>query len=123
MKRIFLILAIIMIGPFNLGCAQQENPYLYDFGSVKEGDILIHTFIYKNPSQRPVKIGDLQPSCVCTQAEAKTKDILPGGSAEIKVTVNSADRAGDMTQYVYVQTDNPSEPVSKLVVKAKVVPE
>ena len=123
MKKILLILFMIIAAQvFSLGCAQQENPYFYDFGSVKEGDILVHTFSYKNGSQIPLVINDLQPSCSCTVVEVSIRNIPPGGGAEIKVTVDSAGRHGQMTQYVYVQTDNLSEPVSKLIIKANITP-
>ena len=111
---------IIAAQVFSLGCAQQENPYFYDFGSVKDGDILVHTFIFKNDSQKPLVINDLQASCSCTVSEVSSRNIPPGGSAEIKVTVDSKGRQGEMTQYVYVQTDNFYEPVNKLVIKANI---
>ncbi|MDD4908615.1 MAG: DUF1573 domain-containing protein [Candidatus Omnitrophica bacterium] len=121
MKNIRLALfAIIILGSFNAGYASQEHPYDWDFGRVKEGDILAHSFIIKNDSQKLLVINDLQTSCSCTVSEISSRHIPSGGTGEIKVTVDTSGYRGAMTQYVYVQTDDPSRPIIKLTIKAGV---
>jgi hypothetical protein len=121
MKRIFFVLLIIMsLYSRNGISASEEDPYTWDFGGVKEGEILVHTFVYKNDSQNVLNINDLQTSCSCTVSEVSSRVIQPGGSVEIKVSVDSAGRKGEIKQYVYVVTDSAADPIKKFTIRASI---
>lgn len=86
---------------------EQENKdsYLWDFGKVKEGTILEHEFFVKNESKVVLNIKDINTSCGCTVSEVRKKKLLPGESTLIGVKFNSKGYSGQVTQYIYMNTD------------------
>jgi hypothetical protein len=49
-----------------------------------------------------------------------TKELLPGGEGEVKVTVQTKGRSGNLTKTATVQTDDPNAPVISLTLSGKV---
>src|ERR1019366_10336934 len=52
----------------------------FDFGTVTEGDIVRHTFKFKNAGAGNVKIVNTETSCGCTTASGVLKEYVPGES-------------------------------------------
>ena len=98
-----------------------EDPYLWDFGTVREGEISEHTFTIKNESLKTIKITGINTSCGCTASKTEKETLMPGETAEVKVSFNSKGYSGAVQQYAYVNTDDQDKPVIKLTIKAKVV--
>jgi hypothetical protein len=97
-----------------------SDPFFWDFGRVKEGRLLEHDFTFKNTGNKTINIKDVTTSCGCTVSEVKQKILRPGESTTIKVKFNSQGYSGEVSQYVYVHTDEPQEPVKKFTIKARV---
>ncbi|MGE8378999.1 MAG: DUF1573 domain-containing protein, partial [Sphingobacterium sp.] len=57
----------------------------FDFGQVKEGAEVKHTFVLKNTGDAPVILSKVNASCGCTQPEFSKSPILPGGTSDIHV--------------------------------------
>src|SRR5690606_32408994 len=70
-----------------MGKVEFEEP-AFDFGQVKEGAQVKHTFILKNTGDAPVILSKVTASCGCTQPEFSKSPILPGATSEIHVTFN-----------------------------------
>jgi hypothetical protein len=102
---------------------KQENndPYLWDFGKVKENIVLEHEFVFKNESEAVINIKDVNTSCGCTISEVKQKKLSPGESTVIGVKFNSKDYSGPVTQYVYMNTDSLDNPIVRYIIKAEVI--
>ena len=98
-----------------------KDPYLWDFGKVKENIVLGHEFIFKNESKVVINIKDINTSCGCTISEVKQKKLLPGESTVIGVKFDSKGYSGPVTQYVYMNTDSLDKPIVRYIIKAKVV--
>jgi hypothetical protein len=100
--------------------AQKEakDPGTWDFGSIKKNQIVKHEFEIKNNLSRTLKINDVTTSCGCTASEAKKKILAPGESTGISVEFNSKGYKGQTSQFVYVTTDDPDNPVYKFTFKA-----
>jgi hypothetical protein len=133
MKRICLILGIVLSIPIT-GCFAQTNPQvianlpnppkqqdIWDFGQVKEGQILKHDFLLKNKSQKALNITGTNTSCGCTVSKVEKNTLLPEEETLIEVKFNSVGYSGAVTQYVYVNTDNPENPILKFMIKAQVI--
>ena len=75
MRIAFLFLFFCLF--FQAGCFSQSDPYAWDFGRVKAGDVLKHEFIFKNDSKKTLTIKDVNTSCGCTVSEIKDKSLLP----------------------------------------------
>jgi hypothetical protein len=98
--------------------ANQKN--LWDFGKVKQGELVKHEFVLKNASDKPMKIKEVNTSCGCTASEVKKRDLAPGDSTLIEVTFDSAGYSGPVKQFVFVNTDNPGMSMNRFTIKADV---
>jgi len=113
------------------GCAQNKeniighlkvtDPYSWDFGQVKESEVLKHTVVLKNESKETLTIKDVNTSCGCIVSKVEKKIILPGENTEIEVQFNSKGYSGLTQQYVYVHTDSLDKPVIRFIIKAEVI--
>jgi len=112
---IFIILAVF------LSICQAEDPYAWDFGQVKQGEIAAHDFIFKNETGEELKIKDTNTSCGCAVSAVEKKTLLPGESTKISVKFNSKGYSGAVQQFIYVNTDNLDNPVIRFIIKASVV--
>lgn len=127
MLRIALIFLLAV--STSIGCSAADNalvkqslpadPYLWDFGRRREGEVLRHTFVLTNNSQRVMNIGDINTSCGCTASEVKKKVITPGDTLEIETRFNTRGYSGDVKQYIYVHTDDPGQPLIRFTLSAQ----
>jgi GTPase len=131
MKRLIVITVIFLLSLMAVACSspRQEtaiakpvngDPYVWDFGQVKEGQILKHDFAIRNGLSNPLVIKKIDTSCSCTVSEVKKKTLMPGESTVIEVKFNSKGYFGPVQQFVYVNTDNTDNPVLKFTIKANV---
>jgi Protein of unknown function (DUF1573) len=109
--------------PAAAAATEQEKVDLentWDFGTVKQGEILKHEFTLKNRSENILEINSIHTSCGCTASESGKKSILPAGETTIKVTFNSHGYLGTVQQFVYVNTSDPDLAIIKFTIKANV---
>ncbi|MBI4972593.1 MAG: DUF1573 domain-containing protein [Candidatus Omnitrophica bacterium] len=99
----------------------QLDPYTWDFGRIKEGRVVTHTFTLRNDSQKTLTIKDISTSCGCTASKVKNKILRPGESTAIEVKFKSKGYSGVVQQYVYVNTDDLDNPLVRFIIKAEVV--
>lgn len=97
------------------------DPYVWDFGRVKEGAVLKHNFILKNESKDTLNIKDINTSCGCAVSSVKKKTVSPGESTLIEVQFDTKGYSGPTQQYIYVHTDSPDNPIVRFVIKADIV--
>jgi hypothetical protein len=104
------------------GASAQPDTGVWDFGVVKAGIILEHTFVMTNDSAKDLVVKDTTTSCGCTASEIKKKLLKPGESTELMVTFDTKGYNGATRQFVYVNTDAIENPVVRFTVKAVVTP-
>lgn len=124
MKKKILPAAMVLFFCLINGCVAQSQSgdlYLWDFGQVKEGEVLKHNFTITNDSETPLNIKGTNVSCGCTVAKIDKKILAPAESAQIAVEFHSKGYTGAVEQFVYVDTDSLDNPVLKLIIKADVV--
>jgi hypothetical protein len=82
----------------------------HNFGQVTEGEMVKHTFKFKNSGNENLVLFDVKTSCGCTVPEDWPKQpIAPGDGGEIKVIFNSHDRAGQVNKSIRVEANtNPT---------------
>lgn len=78
----------------------------FDFGTVTEGDIVKHTFKFKNEGAGKVKVMKTETSCGCTTASGALKEYAPGESGEMEVVVDSKGKKGIVVKTVTVTIEN-----------------
>lgn len=81
------------------------DPYTWDFGKIKQGEVVSHKFTLKNGSAKALKITSLTTSCGCTVSEVKKRDLLPNESTEVEAKFNSKGYSGAVQQFIFVNTD------------------
>jgi hypothetical protein len=78
----------------------------FDFGVVTEGDIVRHTFKFKNDGAGKIKIVKTETSCGCTTASGANKEYAPGESGEMEVVVDTKGKKGIVVKTVTVTMEN-----------------
>jgi hypothetical protein len=98
-----------------------QDIYTWDFGKVKEGEVLEHDFILKNEAAGILNIKAVNTSCGCTVSEVEKRGLQPNESTVIKVKFNSRGYSGPTQQYIYVHTDSLDKPVIRYIIKAELI--
>jgi len=78
---------------------------VYDFGTVKEGKLVTHSFTFRNTGTKPLVVMTAQASCGCTVPEKPEEPIKPGGTGIIKVVFHSKDRSGKQEKTIRVSSN------------------
>ena len=93
----------------------------HDFGTINEGDVVSHTFKFKNTGEAPLIIQSAKGSCGCT-VPTWPKDPIPvGGEGEIVAEFNSKGKPNIQNKTVTI-TANTWPKQSTLRIKAMVTP-
>ncbi len=130
MKRLAVVIGIMFLF-LSTACAQTEknaaqeestqDPKVWDFGRIEEGQVLKHNFIIQNDSDRVLNIKETNTSCGCTVSEIEKKTLAPQESTKVNVEFKSKGYSGKVQQFIYVNTDSVDEPIIRFVIKAEVV--
>ena len=91
----------------------------FDFGKIKEGDKVSHTFQVKNTGQAPLIIQSAAPSCGCTVPDWTKSPIPAGGSGFVKAEFDSKGKSGIQDKTITV-TANTWPKTTTLRFKAQV---
>jgi Protein of unknown function (DUF1573) len=67
----------------------------FDFGTIKDGDIVKHTYTYKNTGNNPMSISNVVVSCGCTAPSYDKNPIMPGQKGTVTLQFNSSGKGGD----------------------------
>jgi hypothetical protein len=67
---------------------------IFDFGTIKEGDQVTHSFKFTNTGTEPLQIISVNVSCGCTVASKPMGNVAAGESDEIVINFNSTGKAG-----------------------------
>lgn len=127
MKWTFLVAIGSILG---LSLAAWATPKLsvselvYDFGEVKEGILVKHTFLLTNVGDSTLTF-TRQPSstCGCTTSSLPKLTLEPEEAVALEVRFESSGYGGyRVVRYVTVYSDDPSAPEVRLAVQGYVVP-
>ncbi len=114
---IFIISILLAQNSF----AKLEVPVTkYNFGEVKEGEIVEHSFKVINQSNNPVNIESVKPDCGCTVPEY-SKTIAPKSEGFVKLKVNTKGFKGNIIKTTTIRTNDDTLPQFTLVLEGKVL--
>jgi len=91
----------------------------YDFGTIKQGEVVEHVFKFTNTGKSPLIIESATASCGCTVPQPPTEPIAPGESSQIDVKFNSAGKMGQQNPTVTVRA-NTQPNIVKVAMKGNV---
>jgi len=74
----------------------------FDFGEIKQGEVVIHRFQFTNTGQVPLTILKAYAGCGCTVPEWPEAPIAPGETNEIMVKYNSEGKKDEQSKIVKV---------------------
>ncbi|MDZ7624817.1 MAG: DUF1573 domain-containing protein [Ignavibacteriaceae bacterium] len=93
----------------------------FDFGDIKQGETVSHTFVLTNSGGDLLKITNVQASCGCTAAVPEKSELAPGESTNLPVRFNSTGRMGMQKKTVKIFTNDPQSPEMTLTISGKIV--
>jgi Protein of unknown function (DUF1573). len=92
----------------------------YDFGIIKEGVLVEHTFKFTNIGKKDLEVLDIRTSCGCTAATPNKKLFKPGESGELSVTFDSKNRSGRTSRTITLISNDPIEEFYTLTIYAEI---
>ena len=109
---------IVPAGAFPKFTFEQEE---HNFGQIRDGHIVRHTYRYTNSGEAPLIISKATAACGCTVPQWPKQPIPVGGSGEIQVQFDSSNKPGMQNKVVTI-TANTESKVKKLLIRAQVNP-
>ena len=93
----------------------------FDFGTINEGQVVEHTYTFKNTGEAPLIIQNAQPSCGCTVPDWSKDPIPVGGTGYVKASFDSNGKPNMQNKTITVTTN--AWPTTKVIrFKAMVKP-
>ncbi len=125
LATLFVFFIVIM-----MSCRPQgkSDPRLYiedstwDFGAVIDGDTPSHVFKLKNRGGKTLHIERIEAECACTATAPSTNELLPGATSELKASLDTQDRQGELVKRVEIYSNDPASPVTTITLKAFIYP-
>ena len=94
----------------------------YDFGDMKKGDVVSHSFKFKNTGNNPLLITNAHGTCGCTIPSYPKEPIAPGKEAILEVQFNSTGKEGLQNKSISVTANtDPQYTVLSIVANVKPV--
>lgn len=91
----------------------------FDFGTINQGDKVMHVFTFKNTGSNDLIISTANGSCGCTVPEFTKDPISPGKTGTMKVSFSSTGKSGPQQKTVTVSANVPNG-AQVLTIKANV---
>jgi hypothetical protein len=101
------------------GVIQFAEP-VHDFGKIKSGEVIKHSFVFTNIGTRTLEITDVRPQCGCTTAGDWSRKVEPGQSGSIPIQFNSANFSGTVMKSVTVTCNDPGHQTTALQIKGTI---
>lgn len=98
----------------------QFSSVAYDFGKVKQGEVIKHDFIFTNVGASTLEITDVKPGCGCTTAGSWDKKVEPGKTGSIPLQFNSSGFGGSVSKSAIVTCNDPSQATLSLTLNGTV---
>jgi len=129
MKKIILLILGIVFSTVIFAQTMVKGPVMtfdaksHDFGDVKQGEKVSHTFKYKNTGADTLKIENIVSSCGCTVPNSYEKAVAPGANASITVQFDSTDKMGVVNKTLTILSNAvTTEPAEFLNIRVNVIP-
>lgn len=95
----------------------------FDFGDIKPGSKVEHTFNLSNEGKKELIIRDVKSSCGCTAVSPSKNIVASGESVPLKVTFDSTGKNGRQSKTITVITNDPKNPTTVLRIASNILPQ
>ena len=92
----------------------------HDFGVATQEQELRTTFTIRNTGTAPLTVLDVRSDCGCGAATVGDREIAPGASAEVAVTMRTLSLAGVLNKRILLRTNDPVNPRSELKLRVDI---
>ncbi|QHL86197.1 DUF1573 domain-containing protein [Nibribacter ruber] len=92
----------------------------FDFGTIKQGEVVEHTFLFTNNGSQPLVISNVRTTCGCTVPTWPKTPIQPGQTAEITARFNSAGKMGQQNKVITIDS-NALQGTTQVIIATKIV--
>ncbi len=77
---------------------------MHNFGTLKAGETVSFSFVFKNGGNKPLKIKEVVRSCDCITVKFHDSEIKPGERSEIEMTLSTTGEWGNLLKTLEVST-------------------
>ncbi|HPF38670.1 MAG TPA: DUF1573 domain-containing protein [Phycisphaerae bacterium] len=98
----------VVLKPGELPAIKFDEPN-YDFGRIRAGEDVVHTYWFTNTGNGPLEILRVKPSCGCTKAGDHTKVVQPGETGQIPIKLSTKKGGNTISKTVTVNTNIPGQ--------------
>jgi len=126
---VIVILSIFLIAGFlinKVGNRYSGPPVLVvseeigDLGEISPDKPESHIFTLKNEGGELLTIERVQAPCSCTATVLTDERLSPGKATQLEVTFNPRGYQGEVTQSVYIYSNDPENPRKRIAIKANI---
>jgi len=124
--KIFIVSVLVIFSIQGIAQDQEKNgPKIkfdkeqHEFGDVKQGEKVSHSFTFKNTGNEPLVLNNVLATCGCTVTEWPKDPVQPGKSAEIEVKFNTAGRLGKQNKVITI-ISNAISPQTRIKIMANI---
>ncbi|AKQ45691.1 hypothetical protein TH63_08565 [Rufibacter radiotolerans] len=103
-----------------VGPSLQFEEQKFDFGDIKPGDVVEHTFKFTNNGTLPLIIANVKTTCGCTATSFPKAPVMPGETASITARFNSAGKRGQQNKVITVES-NAVQGSSQVIIATNIV--
>ena len=93
----------------------------FDFGDIKPGAKVEHTFNLKNTGKKELIIRDVKSSCGCTAVSPSKNIVAANESVPLKVVFDSTGKSGRQNKTITVITNDPKNPTTVLRISSNIL--
>lgn len=84
----------------------------FDFGDIAEGEIVTHSFYFKNTGTNNLVIRKIESGCGCTTVDYPQKPIKAGKEEKIEIAFNSSGRNGKQYKEISIFANIPQKKIT-----------
>lgn len=92
----------------------------WDFGRVKQGDLLSHEFVFSNAGDATLVIQKVTTTCGCTAALLSEDKIAPGKEGMVEVKFDTRGYGGKVNKILFVDSNDPKQARQQLQITADI---
>jgi hypothetical protein len=81
------------------------NDIYYEFGQIKQGEVVNHDFEFINMTKKPLVISNASATCGCTTPSYPFIPVGPGETGTIGITFNSKNKLGNQSPTITVTSN------------------
>lgn len=93
---------------------------LFDFGTVEQGQKVVHVFEFTNAGNVPLEISDVTTSCGCTATMLSSRRLAPGEKGQVRAEFDSEKYRDKVQIWLHLFTNDPRRRQATILLQGNV---